>query len=62
MRIATMSSSSLKDCHGRLLSLSMACQQASGQETPDDIDDKDIFQLSGIQMEVDGDGKMTGKL
>ena len=42
--------------------MSMACQQASGQETPDDIDDDDIFQLSGIQMEVDGDGKMTGKL
>ena len=39
----------------------MACQQASGQDISDGIDDDDIFQLSGIQMEGDGDGKMTGK-
>ena len=38
----------------------MACQQASGQETPEDIDDDDIFQLSGIQMEVDGERRATG--
>ena len=60
VRTATMSSSSLKDCHGRLLSLSMACQQAPGQEISNDIDN-DKSHLSGIQMEVDGDGKMTGK-
>ena len=56
-----MSSSSLKNCHGRRLSLSMACQQVSGQEISGDIDDSDKFYLSGIQMEVDGDGKMTVK-
>ena len=39
----------------------MACQQASGQDISDDIDDSDNFYLSGIQMEVDGDEKMTGR-
>ena len=39
----------------------MASQQASGPEPVDNIDDNGKLCLSGIQMEVEGSGKTTGK-
>ena len=41
--------------------MSLACQQAAGGYPPEIVDDKSRFILDGIQMEVDGEGRATGK-
>ena len=60
-RSIPMNAERLESCCGRVLSLSMACQQASGGYPPEIVDDKGQFTLSGIQMEVDDNGTATGQ-
>ena len=39
--------------------LSAACQQATGGYPPEIVDSKGQFSLDGIQMEVDGEGRVN---
>ena len=45
----------------RLMSLSMACQEATGGYPPDIVDEKGMFTLDGIQFEVDDKDEPTGR-
>ena len=45
----------------RLLSLSMACSQASGGYPPEIVNKKGEFDISSLQMEVNSVGESTGR-
>ena len=61
VKSAAMNIESLEKCRNKLMSIELACSQASGGYPPEIVDSNGKSSLDGIQIEVDGCVKMTGR-